>query len=104
MSTLDDELREFEATLRADARDIRAAFQGKYADELKQLYGLSLDDIDALTPGSADLEAYARLIAVVERASKQNLSQAALKQQIQSMGELAVRIAGLSTRLAPILL
>ena len=100
---LDKEMEEFEKQLRKDAKEIRSAFKGKYADELKQLYGLSTDEIDALTPDTTDLETYAKLIALVERASRQNLSQAALKQHIEELGELAVKIAKLSTRLAPIL-
>ena len=98
--SLDEELKEFRKELREDAKGIRQAFEGQYAEELKGLYGLSKDDIDALTPDSTDLEIYAKLINVVEQASRRNVAQAALKQQIQALGSVAVKIAKLTPRLA----
>ena len=70
-----------------------AAFNGQYKDELNKLYGLSKDEIDSIIPGTADLQMYAVLIKVVEDASKKNLSQAKLVQNIKDLGDLAVKIA-----------
>lgn len=100
--SLDEELKEFRRELREDAKEIRQAFKGEYAGELEELYGLSQEKIDALVPGTTDLETYAKLIEVVKLASRRNLSQAALRGQIESLGELAVSIAKLSGRLAAI--
>jgi len=70
-----------------------AAFNGEYAQELNELTGLSKAEIDAVAPGSADLQMYSVLIKVVEQASKDNLSQAQLIENIKELGDLAVKIA-----------
>ena len=69
------------------------AFVGEYADEINQLLGLSRQEIDAIVPGTTDLETYDRLITVVKEASRRNLSQAELKKRIEDMGNVAVTIA-----------
>lgn len=73
--------------------DADAAFNGRYKNELNQLMGLSKEDIDAITPETTDLKVYAVLVKVVEKASKDNLSQAQLVENIKSMGDVAVQIA-----------
>jgi tRNA U54 and U55 pseudouridine synthase Pus10 len=73
--------------------DADAAFNGRYKTELNQLMGLSKEEINAITPDTTDLKIYAVLIKVVEKASKDNLSQAQLIQNIKSMGDVAVQIA-----------
>ncbi len=71
----------------------REAFLGKYKDEINELSGLSRDDIDAITPGTTDLETYNALIEVVKEASRKNYSQAQLKARIEQLGSIAVQIA-----------
>ena len=70
-----------------------AAFNGKYKQELNALTGLSKEEIDAVMPGTTDLQVYSVLIKVVEKASKDNLSQAQLIANIKELGEIAVKIA-----------
>ena len=70
-----------------------AAFNGKYKEELNELTGLSKKEIDAVTPGNTDLQMYSVLTKVVEQASKDNLSQAQLIENINELGDLAVKIA-----------
>ena len=61
--------------------------------ELNELTGLSKEEIDAITPGTSDLQMYSVLIKVVEQASKDNLSKAQLIENINELGGLAVKIA-----------
>ncbi|PRY02751.1 hypothetical protein CLV24_1474 [Pontibacter ummariensis] len=70
-----------------------AAFNGQYRKELNQLMGLSKEEIDAVTPCTEDLRVYAVLTRVVEEASRDNLSQAELVQNIRELGDTAVKIA-----------
>lgn len=70
-----------------------AAFNGLYQKELNNLLGLSKSEIDAITPGTTDLQTYSVLIKVVEKASKDNISQAELIDHIKNLGEVAVKIA-----------
>lgn len=70
-----------------------AAFNGLYQKELNNLLGMSKSEIDAITPGITDLQTYSVLIKVVEKASKDNMSQAELIDHIKSLGEVAVKIA-----------
>lgn len=71
----------------------REAFKGKYKEELNRLAGLSREEIDAVTPDTTDLEKYDELMAVVKEASRSNLEQAQLKELIEDLGDVAVRIA-----------
>lgn len=70
-----------------------SAFSGVYKKELNDLLGLSREEIDAIIPGTADLQVYSVLIKVVENASKDNLDQAELIENIKSLGEIGVKIA-----------
>jgi tRNA U54 and U55 pseudouridine synthase Pus10 len=74
-------------------KDADAAFNGKHKKELNELQGLSKEEVDAITPGTEDLRVYSVLIKVVEQASKDNLSQAQLIEDIRELGDIAVTIA-----------
>lgn len=80
-----------------------AAFNGLYKDELNQLVGLSKEEIDSVTPETTDLKTYAVLVKVVEKASKDNLSQVQLIENIKALGDVAVRIARKVPALAALL-
>ncbi len=69
------------------------AFNGSYKDELNNLLGMSKEEIDSIMPGTTDLQIYSVLIKVVEKASKDNLSQAQLINNIKELGVVAVKIA-----------
>lgn len=86
--------------LEARAEANRKAFQGLYREEIEGLLGLSREELDQVTPGTTDLETYARLITVVEEASAVNIAQAELKNNIVELGEVAVSIAKRIPKLA----
>ncbi len=69
------------------------AFNGSYKDELNELMGMSKEEIDSIIPGTTDLQVYSVLTKVVEKASKDNLSQAQLIKNIKELGGVAVSIA-----------
>ena len=73
--------------------DADAAFNGGYKEELDKLTGLSTDEIDSITPDTEDLRVYSVLVKVVENASKENLSQAELIENIKELGDIAIKIA-----------
>jgi hypothetical protein len=83
----------FENDLDDTIRRGREAFSGKYSKQLNDLAGLARSDIDAIAPGITDLQKYDELISVVKEASRANLAQAELKNQIQKLGDIAVTIA-----------
>ena len=83
----------FESDLEETLARGRIAFKGIYKDQLNELAGLSRSEIDAITPDMTDLEKYDELITVVKEASRVNLSQAQLKQQIVKLGGIAIKIA-----------
>lgn len=97
------DIRAFRKDVKNDLRAGREAFEGEFADELNELMGLSRDEIDAITPDATDLQEYDRLIAVVKQASRHNLSQAQLADNIRALGDVAVRIAKKSGKLATLL-
>ncbi len=71
-----------------------AAFDGKYKDELDKLIGLSKAEINLVTPNDTeDLKVYDVLVQVVKKASKDNVKQADLIDDIKELGEVAVKIA-----------
>ena len=70
-----------------------AAFDGIYKKELKELTGLSKVEVDSVTPDTEDLRVYFVLIKVVEKASKENLKQSQLIEDIKELGDVAVKIA-----------
>ena len=69
------------------------AFNGMYAAELKQLKGLSEEEINALIPVSSYAQTYQALVDVIEKASKDNLAQAQLISKIKNLGASAIKIA-----------
>ncbi|HCG6604309.1 TPA: hypothetical protein NJ227_001632 [Vibrio parahaemolyticus] len=84
---------EFKARVRQKMTENREAFEGEYKTELKALMGLSKSEIDAITPGTTDIEVYDALITIVKEASRVNLAQAKLKQRIEELGDVAIKIA-----------
>jgi hypothetical protein len=80
-----------------------AAFDGKYKDQLNKLMALSKEEIDAVVPGTEDLRVYNLLVKVVENASRNNLSQAQLAEDINALGGVAVKIAKRITGLSSLL-
>lgn len=78
----------------------REAFLGEYKDHINELLGMSRADIDAITPDTTDLQTYDALIEVVKDASRQNLATAELKNRIEQMGAVAVKIAKAAPSLA----
>ena len=91
---------ELEQELREILKRNREAFKGKYKKEINDLLSLSRSEIDAITPGTTDLDIYDALIEVVKEASRRNLAQAELKDRIERLGEVALKIAKLIPSLA----
>ncbi len=87
------DLKGFEADLDATLEKGRVAFKGMHKKQLDELLGLSRAEIDMITPDMTDLQKYDELITVVKEASRVNLAQAQLKQQIEKLGAVAVKIA-----------
>ena len=79
--------------LKERAKANRLAFEGQYREEIKELLGLSREELDQITPDTTDIETYDQLITVVKEASAANLAQAELKNHILELGEVAVSIA-----------
>ena len=96
-------LKDLEQELKEILRRNHEAFVGKYAKEIDELLGLSRAEIDAIVPGTTDLEVYDQLVTVVKEASRRNLSQAELKVRIETLGDIAITIAKKSTKLAKFL-
>jgi len=92
MATL-EELAAFDAAFDEDVCAIDKAHNGPYAAEIEDLLHLSgqaeISGTIAVTP----TKTYAQLIALVQRASAVNLSQAELKERIIDLGDTAVKIA-----------
>lgn len=70
-----------------------AAFDGQYQNELNELSGLSKAEIDSVIPGTEDLRTYSVLVKVIEQASRDNITKAKLINDINELGEVAVKIA-----------
>lgn len=97
------DLETFRRSLRNSLKKNREAFEGKYAEQLNGLLGLSREEIDAITPDVTDLQIYDQLITVVKEASRANVTQAQLRSQINALGETAVVVAKKVVSLAAIL-
>lgn len=93
----------FDKNLKAQLKASKDGFKGLYGDQLKELSGLSKDEIDAIIPGELDLQKYDALITVVKEASRVNLEQAQLQARIEALGKVAVSIAKRVPSLAAIL-
>jgi len=83
----------FRRRLNRQLEESEVAFNSLYAEELKHLSGLSREEIDAVTPGDLDLQKYDELIVLVKEASRVNLEQAKLVEEIKKLGDVAVSIA-----------
>ena len=70
-----------------------AAFSSMYAAELKQLKGLSKEEINTIVPASNSMQVYQALVEIIEKASKDNLAQAQLMSKIKGLGTSAINIA-----------
>ncbi|WP_226665062.1 hypothetical protein [Microbulbifer aggregans] len=97
------DIEEFKRKLKEKMLENRAAFEGQYKEQLNELMGLSRADIDSITPDGTDMETYDQLITVVKEASRVNLAQATLKQRLEELGEIAVKIAKKAPSLAAII-
>jgi len=95
-----ESLKDLEQEFREILRKNHEAFVGKYAKEIDELLGLSRAEIDAIVPGTTDLEVYDQLMTIVKEASRRNLSQAELKTRIETLGDIAITIAKKSATLA----
>ena len=95
-----ESLKDLEQEFREILRKNHEAFVGKYAKEIDELLGLSRAEIDAIVPGTTDLEVYDQLMTIVKEASRRNLSQAELKSRIETLGDIAITIAKKSATLA----
>ncbi len=87
------DIEEFKRKLREKMAENREAFEGEYKEQISDLMGLSKEEVDAITPDNTDMEIYDQLITVVKEASRVNLAQAQLKQRIEELGEVALKIA-----------
>ncbi len=97
------DIEEFKRRLREKMAENRQAFDGEYKNQINDLMGLSKSEVDAITPDTTDMEIYDQLITVVKEASRVNLTQAQLKQRIEELGEIAVKIAAKVPSLAALL-
>lgn len=86
--------------LRRLAQKADESFNGKYKEALDQLTGLSKDEINSVTPDTEDSRTYSVLLKVVEEASRQNLTQAELIDDIKELGDVAIKIAKKIPKLA----
>lgn len=86
--------------LRRLAQKADESFNGKYKEALDQLTGLSKDEINSVTPDTEDSRTYSVLLKVVEEASRKNLTQAELVDDIKELGDVAIKIAKKIPKLA----
>lgn len=89
--------------LRKLAQKANKSFNGKYKEELDQLARLSKEEVNSVTPGEEDARTYSVLLKVVEEASRQNLTQSELVEDIKDLGGVAIKIAKKIPKLAPLL-
>lgn len=96
------DLEAFEKAVDGSLQSNEDAFKGKYRTQLHELLGLSGEEIAEVCPHPTATQEYDNLIAVVREASRKNLSQADLANQIKALGANAVQIAKLVGGLAAI--
>jgi hypothetical protein len=92
----------FKRKLKERAEVNRIVFESEHKETLKELLGLSREEIEQISP-DVGIETYAQLISVVKEATAVNASQAELKDRIEDLGAVAVSIAKKVSRLAAIL-
>jgi hypothetical protein len=87
------ELAEFDKLFAADVENIKDSLSGEYAAHIRELLDLSGRAQAGGIPAVAAAETYSQLIALIQRASAMNLSQAQLKSRIVALGDTAVSVA-----------
>lgn len=96
---LDDMFAEMDAA--ADRAE--ATLNGQHGAIYRELRGLTPEEIDGITPDTADQKEYERLMALVEQATKQNMDNAQLVERVKQLGDVALAIARKVPTLAPFL-
>jgi hypothetical protein len=87
------DLQGFQDDLEQQLKNSRGSFNGLYKNALNDLTGLSKDEVKAVAPELDDMQQYDELITVVKEASRINLEEAKLKDEIVKLGTVAVKIA-----------
>ncbi len=85
--------RAFQRSVQKRFKEIDEELRGRHKKHLDALLGISKAEIDAISPGTTDLETYNKLIAVVSEATRKNVAIADLRQTIKDMGSVAIEIA-----------
>lgn len=93
----------FRRRARSSMQRADEAFRGQYADEFRDLLGLSKAEIEEVMPDTTGLETYNQVIELVKEASRTNTEQAELKSRIENLGDAAVNIAKKVSGLAKLL-
>ena len=93
MALTEKQLAEFDKEFTDDIKTVKESQAGPYAEAVRDLLGLSAENLKVGNLKSTPIETYSALIGLVEKASAMNLSQAQLKERIQSLGKTAVSIA-----------
>lgn len=83
--------------------DAVLTWNGSYSQIYRELRNLSPEEIADITPDITDQQEYERLIAIVQEASKRNMSQAALAERVRSLSETAKKIVKMVPSLAMLL-
>jgi hypothetical protein len=98
------ELDDFDRLFAADVVNVKDGLGGQYAQDIQDLLHLSGQAETEGTIAVVPTETYSQLVALVQRASAMNLSQAELKDRIVALGTTAVsiakKVAGLATLFA----
>ncbi len=87
------DLAAFDQAFEDDVKTIDDGHSGPYAQQIQDLLHLSGQAETQGTIAVTPTKTYAQLIALVQRASAMNLSQAELKERIVALGDTAVAIA-----------
>lgn len=103
MGDSDIDLDEIFAEMERAAERARAAMEGKFKDCYRELRALTPEEIDGVTPDVTDQVQYERLLALVEEATRKNMSQAQLVERVRALGDVAMAIARKTTSLAGML-
>lgn len=93
MSDAGDRKRAFQRSVRKRFKEIDGELRGRHKKHLDALLGISRAEIDAITPDTADMDTYHKLIAVVTEATRKNVAIADLRHTIGEMGSVAIDIA-----------
>lgn len=81
------------ADMDASITRVSIALRGTLKNEFQALRRLDPDTIKDITPDTTDTAMYERLMLEVQEASARNEDQAQLKNRIEALGGLAVKIA-----------